>query len=45
MYIRLVEHLQINNSFDEQQHGFWQRNSTITALLDFSERIMYIIKL
>lgn len=40
MYNRLVDHLQNNNLFDEQQHGFRKGKSTTTALLNFSETII-----
>lgn len=40
MYNRLVDHLQNNNLFDEQQHGFRKGKSTTSALLDFSETII-----
>uniref|UniRef100_A0A1B6LNH8 Reverse transcriptase domain-containing protein n=1 Tax=Graphocephala atropunctata TaxID=36148 RepID=A0A1B6LNH8_9HEMI len=40
MYNRLVDHLQSNNLFDEQQHGFRKGKSVNSALLEFSEHII-----
>lgn len=40
MYNRLVKHLQNNNLFDTEQHGFRKGRSVITALIEFSESII-----
>lgn len=40
MYNRLVDHLQINNLFDEQQHGFRKGKSVTSALFEFTEAII-----
>uniref|UniRef100_A0A1B6M8U9 Reverse transcriptase domain-containing protein n=2 Tax=Graphocephala atropunctata TaxID=36148 RepID=A0A1B6M8U9_9HEMI len=37
MYIRLVEFLENNNKFDEEQHGFRSGRSVITAGIEFVE--------
>ena len=43
MYNRLVQHLEINNLFDRQQHGLRRGKSTVTALVEFVESIVEAI--
>lgn len=40
MYNQLVEHLQNNQLFDDEQHGFRKGKSVKTALMEFSETIV-----
>lgn len=40
MYNRLYSHLEINNLFDDEQHGFRKNKSTTTALVDFTELLL-----
>uniref|UniRef100_A0A1B6M5P8 Reverse transcriptase domain-containing protein n=1 Tax=Graphocephala atropunctata TaxID=36148 RepID=A0A1B6M5P8_9HEMI len=40
MYIRLTEHLEKNELFDEEQHGFRKNRSTTTALVSFTESLI-----
>lgn len=40
MYIRLVEFLEINGLFDDEQHGFRSSKSVITAGIEFVESIL-----